>query len=111
MSLSYQAIKSIHLAAVTLTIIGFIIRAFLAINNSSWLKGRVIKILPHIIDTILFGSGLTLLWQAKFYPTTNNWMAIKLILIFLYLICGFYVLKLAKFKYQNWWGWLYVFFC
>lgn len=99
--MNYQTLKLIHIVAAILTSVGFAARALLSINKPIYLSYKSIKVLPHIIDTILLASGATMVFLAKLYPTSHSWLAIKLILVCLYIAGGFYVLKRAESTYQK----------
>jgi uncharacterized membrane protein SirB2 len=96
--MSYTLVKTVHITAAILSISGFILRGYGVYSDAQWLRYRVTKILPHLIDSILFLSGLTLLIKAHFYPTQTPWMAVKLVAVTVYIVSGFFVLKWAKRK-------------
>ena len=66
--------------------------------ESALLKRKVVRIFPHIIDTCLFVSGLTmaLTYYQAFY--THAWLVAKLIALILYIVMGSIALKYGKTK-------------
>lgn len=99
--MDYQTVKLIHIGAAYLTIAGFIARAMLSIYQSTILANKAVKILPHVVDTILILSGVSLIITTGFYPIRFSWMTVKLILVVAYIASGFYVMKFAKTRGQK----------
>jgi uncharacterized membrane protein SirB2 len=66
--------------------------------ESPLLKRKVVRIFPHIIDTCLFASGLTmaLTYYEAFY--THAWLVAKLTALVLYIVMGSIALKYGKTK-------------
>lgn len=91
-----------------LTISGFFVRAFWALLGCKLLQHQLIKVLPHLVDTVLFLSGLIMVYLAKLY---QQWLAYKLILVVGYILCGFWVLKWAKSQWQQGMGFLLAIAC
>jgi uncharacterized membrane protein SirB2 len=61
--------------------------------NKKWLK-----ILPHVIDTLLLTMGIGLAVKLHFNPMEHMWLAEKIIAIVAYIFTGYYTLKLARNK-------------
>ena len=55
----YLALKHLHITFVTLSVSLFLLRGFWMWTQSPKLQQRWVKIAPHIIDTLLFASGIT----------------------------------------------------
>ena len=91
-------IKSIHLTAVSITIILFIVRYVWMLIESPWLQKKWVKILPHIIDTVLLISAIVLVIQISQYPVVDAWLTAKVVALLLYIILGSVALKRGKTK-------------
>lgn len=61
---------------------------------------RIMKAAPHIIDTLLLASGLTLAWTYRLSPLDAKWFLLKLILIIFYIIFGFIAMKAKAFHHR-----------
>src|SRR3954466_4015357 len=59
-SMDYVALKLVHQAAVTLSITGFVARGAGALMDARWVTSRPAKSLPHVVDSVLLLSALTL---------------------------------------------------
>jgi len=57
-----------------------------------------VKILPHIIDTILLGSALMMLYVFEWSVKDNNWLQVKIVALLIYIGLGWLALnpRLAK---------------
>ncbi len=58
--------------------------------------GGWLRVVPHLADTALLLTGLSLavLWQLS--PFTFNWLAVKLLLVLLYIALGFLALRFSR---------------
>ena len=54
------------------------------------------KILPHIIDTALLASAITLAIVLQQYPFVDHWLTAKLLALCLYIVLGTIALKRGK---------------
>lgn len=85
----YTAIKHLHLTFAALSFIGFFIRGIWMLTNSSMLQKKWVRILPHIIDTGLLLSALTLVTYLGF----AGWIGAKLVALVLYIGLGIIALR------------------
>ncbi|MEP4891628.1 MAG: SirB2 family protein [Aliiglaciecola sp.] len=100
----YMMAKHLHLTAVALSIILFILRFVWLQRNSTLLHKKWVKIVPHIVDTILLVSAITLCFIVPFNPIQHPWLWQKIILVIAYIGLGFYVLKSANSTLKQWGG-------
>lgn len=80
--------KHLHLLFVVLTISSFVIRILLAEFKPAILQIKALKILPHIIDTILLLSGLALVFQGNWLEGEFGWILSKIGLLVAYVGLG-----------------------
>ncbi|MCK5881144.1 MAG: SirB2 family protein, partial [Sinobacterium sp.] len=59
-SVTYMAFKHLHMTLALLSFIGFVVRSFWAAKGSSLLSNKWVKVVPHIIDTLLLLSAISL---------------------------------------------------
>lgn len=91
-------IKIIHAVTVLLSISGFIVRGIWMLSDSDWLHKKWVKILPHINDTVLLITAITLAVQIQQYPFVSGWLTAKVIGLLLYIYLGMVALKRGKTK-------------
>lgn len=94
----YAVLKQIHILCAAISIIGFIIRGVLRIADSPALQKKWIRILPHIVDTVLLLSAIGLMISIQQYPFVNGWLTAKLLGLLLYIFLGVVTLRMAKSK-------------
>ena len=89
----YLALKHLHLTAVVLSFALFVLRGLWMLVESPQLQRRWVRIVPHLIDTVLLVSaiGLTLILQQ--YPFVNGWLTAKVLALIAYIILGSIALK------------------
>jgi len=81
-------IKSIHMLFILLSISSFLSRIFLAEFKPQLLQLKFIKIAPHVIDTLLILSGLTLVFQGNWLAGDYGWIISKFIVLLAYVGFG-----------------------
>lgn len=91
--MDYMTIKLIHMTAVVLSGTGFAIRGIASFSGASWVAGRWAKTLPHIIDTVLLTSALTLAYRMGINPLEAHWLLAKIMGLLVYIGLGMVALK------------------
>ena len=71
------------------------------LQNSPWLQRRFVKTAPHIIDTLLLGSGITLAVITQQNPLVHYWLLLKISLLLAYILLGSVALKYGRSKKQR----------
>jgi uncharacterized membrane protein SirB2 len=92
----YLALKHLHLTFVALSLLAFFVRGIWLFMNSSMLSKKWVKILPHIISTILLVSGIALAVHLSLSPGSQPWLMAKIIGLIVYIGLG-----VAAFKVPN----------
>jgi len=91
--MDYYFIKHLHVTAVGLSITLFLIRAWWSITESSLLQARVVRILPHVVDTVLLVCGVIL---AAMIGPNQPWILTKIVLLLVYIGVGTTAIKRGK---------------
>ena len=89
----YILIKYLHVATVIISGTGFTLRLGLMLWRETGLNQRAVKILPHVNDTLLLASGITLAVLSAQYPLAQGWLTAKLIALVIYILLGMLALK------------------
>lgn len=66
--------------------------------EAQWLQKKLVKILPHVIDTILLLSAIKLMVILNQYPPEQSWLTAKIIGLICYIGFGIVALKRGKTK-------------
>lgn len=91
-------LKLFHLSCAALSFSGFLLRAVWHLCNSAMIKRPWVRVVPHVVDSALFLSGLTM---ALYYPAGAllGWLPYKLIALLCYIGFG-----LLAFRFlHKWW--------
>ncbi|NCP41794.1 MAG: SirB2 family protein [Rhodoferax sp.] len=91
--MDYLQIKFVHMGAVTLSGLGFLIRAVASLQGAAWVKTRVAKTVPHVVDTMLLVTALTMLWQTDFALANLPWLQVKIVGLLAYILLGMVTLR------------------
>lgn len=94
--MSYLAIKHLHVTCVVLSGLGFCLRGIWMMRESPLARHRLARILPHVIDTLLLGSALTLAWMSGQYPFVSGWLTAKLFGLIGYILLGMMALRRGR---------------
>ena len=91
--MDYAALKTLHLAAVALSITGFAARGAGALAGAGWVRSRVARTAPHVVDTVLLLSALALAWTLRLNPASTPWLLAKILALVAYIGLGAVALR------------------
>lgn len=86
--MTFLVLKHLHITLALISISGFIVRYLGKRIGAAFISWRLVKILPHLIDTLLLASGIGLAWIYRLSPLAANWFTLKLVLIVVYILLG-----------------------
>lgn len=86
----------LHVAAVCLSGGFFLVRGLWMLQSSPRLTLKLVRISPHIVDTVLLASAIGLCLQTGQYPITNDWLTVKLVALVGYIVLGTFALKRGR---------------
>lgn len=89
----YMMAKHLHMTAVGISVLLFVFRFIYGQMNPSFLQKKWVKVVPHIIDTVLLGSAIWLCVILSQYPIVNGWLTAKVIGVVGYILFGLLALK------------------
>ena len=93
---TYLLFKHIHMTAALASGAFFLLRGLWMMQESSLFNAKLVKVLPHIIDTILLVSALTLVGLMGAFPT---FVLVKVAALFVYIALG-----MMAFRFMKGWG-------
>jgi len=94
----YTTLKLVHMTAAILTISGFILRGLWMLSDSSKLQHPLVRVLPHIIDTVFLLAGIGLIMTLHMPVLLPGWLQIKIAALLAYILLGTIALKRGKTK-------------
>ena len=101
----YFGLKLTHIVAVILSGLLFFVRGIWHLTDSRLLLRRWVKILPHVIDTILLFSAISLLFLTQQYPFVHSWLTAKVLALILYIGLGIVAFRFASSKAVQFIAW------
>jgi uncharacterized membrane protein SirB2 len=90
---TYTALKYLHVTCVALSGTGFVLRGVWMMQGSPMLARRWVRVLPHVLDTVLLGSAIALAVMIGQYPLTHGWLTAKVLGLIAYIVLGTIALK------------------
>lgn len=95
----YFTLKYLHVSAVLLSLALFVLRGVWMLTDTLAQRGRWVRIVPHVVDTVLLASALTLAFSLGWYPFVNSpWLTAKVLALLVYIGLGTVALKRGKTK-------------
>lgn len=91
---TYFLLKHLHILTVAVSVSLFVLRYWWQYCDSAMSDKRWVRIVPHLNDTVLLGSGIALVMMTHFYPFTPQgmWLTEKLFGVIIYIVLGFIAL-------------------
>ena len=89
----YLAIKYLHVSCALLSGTFFLLRGVWMLRGSALLQARLVRIVPHLIDTLLLATAITLAVRSGQYPFVQPWLTAKLLALCVYIALGTIALK------------------
>lgn len=96
--MNYLAIKHLHITFAALSGSFFLLRGLWMLAESPMLQRRWVKVVPHVVDTLLLGSALVLVFWSGQYPFVQTWLTAKVLALIAYIVLGTIALKRGKTK-------------
>ena len=83
---------------IALSLITFLLRGFWMLNGSAMLQKKIVKITPHIVNTLMLLTGIAIAVYLKLSPGDNPWLMAKIIGIVLFIALGVAIVKVTNRK-------------
>lgn len=93
---TYTIFKHIHMTAALASGAFFLLRGLWMMQESSFFNARIVRVLPHVIDTVLLVSALVLIGLMGSFPT---FVQVKIGALFVYIALG-----MMAFRFMKGWG-------
>jgi len=94
--MSYLLLKMIHVSSVVISYSLFFLRGVWSMQNSIYLQQRWVKVLPHIIDTVLLTSAIALAILIQQDPMNHAWLTAKVVGLLLYILLGMVAMRFGQ---------------
>ncbi|USD23227.1 SirB2 family protein [Microbulbifer variabilis] len=90
---TYTLIKHTHITAAVLSLSLFLLRMGLEFSGKPHWRKTFLRWMPHANDTLLLSAAVALVVIGSWNPAVFHWLAVKVALVFGYVIAGFFALR------------------
>ena len=97
-AVDYNDVKLLHMSAVAISFAGFFARGVGMLGDAAWIRHRLAKTLPHVVDTVLIVSAIWLAWTLRQGPTNAPWINAKIVGLLAYVGLGMVALRFGRTK-------------
>ena len=104
--MDYLTLKTVHVASVATSYVLFLVRGIWMMRDSAMLAQRWVKVVPHVVDTVLLASAVTMAVMIRQYPFVAGWLTAKVLGLFVYVGLGTLALKRGRTKSVRIRAWL-----
>ena len=105
-NVGYLTLKYLHISCVLLSYSLFFVRGIWMLRASPLLQQRWVKVLPHIVDTVLLISAVMLAYLLSISPLAAPWLMVKIIALLLYILLGMIAIKRGKTRNIRVYAWI-----
>jgi len=95
-ALSYATLKAVHVASAATSLALFTLRGTWMLGAPHRLGHRWVRIVPHVVDTVLLVSAIALAVMIGNYPGTHGWLTAKVVGLIGYIVLGSIALKRGR---------------
>ena len=86
--MSYLVLKHMHVGTVVVSFGLFFLRGLWMMGAPQKLQARWVRIVPHVIDTVLLVSAIALAAMTTQYPFVQPWLTAKVLALLAYILLG-----------------------
>ena len=94
--MEYRTLLAVHISCVVLSGSGFVLRGVWMLADAERGKARWVRVLPHVIDTLLLASAIGLALTIHQYPLVHGWLTAKVVGLLAYIVLGSIALKRGR---------------
>ncbi len=84
--MDYATLKTIHIATVVLSFAIFAVRGGNVLSGKAAPGGTAVRVLSHVINTVLLASALWMVFITKQWPFVYPWPTVKLLGLVAYVV-------------------------
>ena len=89
-------LERLHIVLALISGLGFALRGFIIRVLDRPLASPLVRVGPHLIDTLLLMSGIALWFNFRYSPVESAWLGLKLVLIVVYVLLGVAALRAKR---------------
>jgi uncharacterized membrane protein SirB2 len=94
--MSLLMLKALHISCAAISYALFVTRGVWRLKNSVRLQRRWVKIVPHLVDTVLLASAISMAIMLGISPLAAPWLLAKIVALLAYIVLGTIAIKRGK---------------
>jgi len=102
----FLLLRNLHVMFVVGSYTLFFLRGVWTLNGSPIMQKRWVRIVPHVVETLLLISALALAYTINQYPFVDAWLTAKIGGLVLYVGFGYVALSGGMSKTVSFWTWM-----
>ena len=104
--MSFLLLKGVHVTCAVTSYTLFFLRGIWSLNDSPIMRQRWVRIVPHVVDTLLLASAIALAISIRQYPFVDAWLTAKVTGLLMYIGLGLVALRYGQSKTVRLFAWL-----
>jgi len=109
--MDYPLLKYTHVTTATLSALLFLLRWVWSVTGSPHLQRPWTRVLPHVNDSLLFASGLSMALTLRQYPFVQPWLTAKFLALLGYIVLGSIAIKRGRTRRRRLWSGIVALLC
>jgi len=94
--MNYLALKYMHVTCVGLSALGFMARGIGVLLDTRWIGARWVRVVPHVVDSVLLASAVGLAATLGVAPGRDAWLTAKVVALIAYIVLGSFALRRGR---------------
>ncbi len=91
--MTYITLKMLHMVSAVASLSGFLLRGYWMMMESDRLQRKLVRIVPHIVDTVFLLSGIALIMMLNLNVLSQPWLLAKFAGLIVYIVLGTIAIK------------------
>ena len=104
--MTYVILKYTHVAAVVASFTLFFVRGLWMMTAPEKLAVRWVRVVPHVIDTVLLVSAIALAAITAQYPFVQPWLTAKVLALPVYILLGTVAIRRGRTRHVRIVAWI-----
>ena len=104
--MTYVILKYTHVAAVVASFTLFFVRGLWMMTAPEKLAVRWVRVVPHVIDTVLLVSAIALARVTAQYPFVQPWLTAKVLALLAYIVLGTVAIRRGRTRHVRIVAWM-----
>lgn len=96
MPIDYPTLKLTHVGCVVISYTLFVLRGVWMLRRSPLLRQRWVRVVPHVVDTVLLVSAIIMAVTIRQYPLVAGWLTAKVVALLCYIGLGMMAFRFGR---------------